>query len=462
MNLEPQERKALVLVGAGSAVFTRGLLADLISAPDLGPWDLRLVDTNPEALRVTVALAEKMVAARGEGERIRVRGTTDRAEVLPGAHVVICSVGVGGRPGWQKDWEIAAEFGVYQPVGDSVMPGGISRALRTIPVMAAVARDVGELAPDAHFFNYGNPMTANVAAMSRFHPVVGLCHGLGHVHRDLAAIIGAPYEETSILYCGLNHLTWITDFRWKGRDAFGLLRERIAEEKAAGIDEDELGDIFNQGARWTHNPFSFELFEAYGAYPSASDRHVTEFFPERFQGKGSYYGRTLGVDAFSLPEILAWGEERYQRMRREAEGEQELDAAIFDRSSGDQEELIDILRSMMFDLRRISSVNVPNTGYVPNLPTGAVLEIPGVVTGLGLRPVSVPDFPAPLAGIVARRLASVDVTIEAALRGDRDNAVEAMLLDGAVADPDTARALVDRYLAGQAEYLPQFATPVAA
>ena len=89
MNLEPQERKALVLVGAGSAVFTRGLLADLISAPDLGPWDLRLVDTNPEALRVTVALAEKMVAARGEGERIRVRGTTDRAEVLPGAHVVI-------------------------------------------------------------------------------------------------------------------------------------------------------------------------------------------------------------------------------------------------------------------------------------------------------------------------------------------------------------------------------------
>ena len=168
------------------------------------------------------------------------------------------------------------------------------------------------------------------------------------------------------------------------------------------------------------------------------------------------------MDAFSLPEILDWGEERYQRMRREAEGEQELDAAIFDRSSGDQEELIDILRSMMFDLRRISSVNVPNTGYVPNLPAGAVLEIPGVVTGLGLRPVSVPDFPAPLAGIVARRLASVDVTIEAALRGDRALAVEAMLLDGAVTDPDTARALVDRYLAGQAGYLPQFATPVAA
>jgi alpha-galactosidase len=462
MNLDPQERKALVLIGAGSAVFTRGLLADLISAPDLGPWDLRLVDTNPEALRVAVALAERMSSARGEGDRIGVSGAVDRAEVLPGAHVVICSVGVGGRPAWQLDWEIAAEFGIFQPVGDSVLPGGISRALRTIPVMAEVARDVGELAPDAHFFNYGNPMTANVAAMSRFHPVAGLCHGLGHVHRDLAAIVGAPFEETSILYCGLNHLTWITDFRWNGRDAFGLLRERVAEEKASGIDEDELGDIFNAGARWTHNPFSFELFEAYGAYPSASDRHVTEFFPERFRGERSYYGRTLGVDAFSLPEILAWGEERYQRMRREAEGEEALDAEIFDRSSGDQEELIDILRSLMFDLRRISSVNVPNAGHVPNLPAGAVLELPGVVTGRGLRPISVPDFPAPLAGIVARRLASVDVTIEAALRGDRDLAVEAMLLDGAVTEPDTARALVDRYLAAQAEHLPRFAAPVAA
>jgi alpha-galactosidase len=462
MNLEPQERKALVLIGAGSAVFTRGLLADLISAPDLGPWDLRLVDVNPEALRVTIALAERMVAARGEGERIHVRGTTDRAEALPGAHVIICSVGVGGRPAWQRDWEIAAEAGVYQPVGDSVMPGGISRALRTIPVMVDVARDAARLAPDAHFFNYGNPMTANVQAMSRHHEVVGLCHGLGHVHRDLAAIVGAPVEETSILYCGLNHLTWIYDFRWNGRDTWPLLRAKLAEERAAGLDPDQVGSIFNDGARWAHNPFSFELFDVYGAYPSASDRHVTEFFPERFQGPGSYYGKTLGVDAFSLPEILAWGEERYQRMRREAEGEQELDPAIFDRSSGDQEELIDILRSIMFDGRRISSVNVPNTGYVPNLPGGAVLEIPAVVTGRGLRPVSVPDFPDTLAAIVERRLAPVTLTIEAALRGDRDLAVEAMLADGAVTDPDAARALVDRYLAEQAEHLPNFAVPVAA
>lgn len=456
MNLDSDARKSLVLIGAGSAVFSRGLMADLISAPDLGAWDLRLVDINPDALGVATRLAGRMVEAGGAGDRIAVSGATERREALPGAHVVLTSVGVGGRPAWLRDWEVAAEFGIYQPVGDSVMPGGISRALRTIPMMEAIARDAADLAPEAFFFNYGNPMTANVQAMSRHADVVGLCHGLGHVHRELATFIGAPVEETSILYCGLNHLTWIYDFRWKGRDAWPEVRATLERERVNGPDPNDLGNIFNDGSRWSYNPFSYELFDRYGAYPSAGDRHVTEFFPERFQGRGSYYGKTLGEDAFSLPEILEWGEERYRRMRREAEEEEPLDPEIFDRSTGDQEELIDILRSIMFDGRRISSVNVPNTGYVPNLPRGAVLEIPGVATARGLRPFSVPDFPDTLAAIVDRRLASVMLTIEASLRGDRDLVVEALLADGAVHDPDTAANLADSYIATQSEYLPQF------
>lgn len=457
-ELSADERKRLVLIGAGSAVFTRGLLADLISTPELGAWDLRLVDVDADALRVAVRLAERMVAARGEQERIGVAGSLERRDVLVGADVVIASIGVGGRPGWLKDWEIAAEFGIFQPVGDSVMPGGISRALRTIPVMEAVARDVAELAPEAGFFNYGNPMTANVRAMSRHADVIGLCHGLGHVHREIARFADVPHEETSILYCGLNHLTWIYDFRRNGRDLWPRVRERLAAARAQREQPapEQLGDIWAHGERWDQNPFSWTLFERYGAYPSASDRHVTEFFPERFQGRGSYYGKTLGEDAYSLPEILAWGEARYQTMRREAEGG-ELDASVFERSSGDQEELIDILRSMMFDLRRVSSVNVVNDGHVPNLPSWAVVEIPGVATARGLRPLSVPDFPEPLAAIVERRLAPVELIVRAALTGDRGLVVEALLADGAVTDPDVATRLADRYLAEQARHLPNFA-----
>lgn len=458
MNLGTDRHKTLVLIGAGSAVFTRGLLADFISAPELGRWELCLVDINPDALSVTVRLAERMVQARGEEERIAVRGTVDRQEVLPRADVVICSVGIGGRPAWLRDWEIARDFGVYQPVGDSVMPGGISRALRTIPVMVDIARDVARLCPDAHFFNYGNPMTANVAAMTKYSgkETIGLCHGLRHVQAELAAFINKPPDETSILYCGLNHLTWIYDFRWRGEDAWPLVRKRLEAERDKELDPDEVGRIFRDGSKLEHNPFGWNLFERYGAFPAAGDRHVTEFFPERF-ARGDYYGKTLGVDAFSLPEILEWGEERYQTMRREAEEDTPLDESVFERSSGDQEALIHILRAIDLDSRDEFNVNVPNDGFVPNLPNEGVLEIPSMATARGLRPVSVPDFPDTLAAIIERRLPSVTLTIEAAMRGDRGLVIEALIADGAVTDPDVAAQMTDRYIAEQAEYLPQFA-----
>lgn len=450
--------RVLVLIGAGSAVFTRGLLADLISAPDLGAWELRLCDTNPDALDVALRLAQRMVETRGEGERVRVHGSTDRTELLAGADVVVASVGVGGRPAWLRDWQIAADEGIFQPVGDSVMPGGISRGLRTVPVMVEIAEDVVRLAPDALFFNYGNPMTANVAAMHRHAgaEVVGLCHGMLHVQRELARFAQVPFEETTSLYCGLNHLTWIYDLRHRGGDLWPRVRERLREERRRPLDPDDVGVIWQDGSRAAMNPFSWELFERYGAHPAASDRHVTEFFPQRF-GRGTYHGKTLGVDAFALPEILEWGEQRYQTMRREAEGAEPLDPAIFDRSSGDQEQLLDILRSIQDDRRELFSVNVPNRGEVPNMPLGAVLEIPGVATARGLRPLQVPDLPETLAGILRWRLASVDVLVEAALRGDRGLVVEALLLDGAVTDPAVATRLADRYLAEQAAYLPRFA-----
>lgn len=453
-----REHRILVLIGAGSAVFTRGLLADLISAPDLGAWEIRLCDVNPDALDVAVRLARRMVDSRDAQVRVRVVGSVDRCELLPDADVVVTSVGVGGRPAWLRDWEIAAEHGIYQPVGDSVMPGGISRGLRTIPVMVEIAADAKRLAPHALIFNYGNPMTANVAAMTRHAgaTVVGLCHGMMHVQRELARFAGVPFAETSSLYCGLNHLTFIYDLRWNGVDLWPRIRERLADERRRPIDPADVGVIWQDGTRAAMNPFSWELFDRFGAYPAASDRHTTEFFPHRF-AKGTYHGKTLGVDAFPLREILDWGEDRYQTMRREALGETPLDEAIFDRSTGDQEQLIEILRAIGSDTRAMFSVNVTNCGEVPAMPRGAVLEIPGVATARGMRPIAVPDLPTPIAAILQWRLASVDVLIAAAMQGDRGLVVEALLLDGAVSDPFLAGRLADRYLAEQAAHLPRFA-----
>lgn len=452
------DRRVLVLIGAGSAVFTRGLLADLISARDLGDWEIRLVDVAAEPLAKAVGLAQKMIDARGAGEHIAVKGSVDRREVLPGADFVVTCVGVGGRPGWQTDHEICMQHGIFQPVGDSVMPGGISRLLRTTPVLVEVARDVVDLAPDAHFFNYSNPMTANVMAMAKWagaDNVVGLCHGMHHVQHHLAAFIDKPFDETSTLYAGINHLTFIYDFRWRGEDAWSLVREKVDRELAEPADPDDLGNIFADATKAWNNPFSWEIFRRYGAFPAAEDRHVTEFFPERWAG-GKYYGKTLGVDAYSVPEILEWGENRYQSMVAQADGTVPLDETIFDRSSGEQEQLIAIIRSVLTDSREMFSCNVLNNGSVPGLPDDAALEIPGVATARGIRPIAVPDLSAPLTAILARRLSSVYLAMEAAMTGDRDLAVEAVLADGAVSDPDAAARLMDALIAAQIQHLPSF------
>jgi alpha-galactosidase len=451
--------RVLTLIGAGSAVFTRGLLADLISADDLGAWEIRLVDVNPTALEGARGLAAKMIEARGVGHRVRVVADVDRRTVLPGSHFVVTCIGIGGRPAWQTDHEVTMKHGIYQPVGDSILPGGISRLLRTVPVMVEVARDIADLAPDAFYFNYSNPMTANVMAISAYAgaEVVGLCHGMHHIQRELAEFIDKPLAETSTLYAGINHLTFIYDFRWQGADAWPLVRERLDRELVGEPDMAEIGSIFYDKVSVWHHPFSWEIFRRYGAFPAAGDRHVTEFFPERWAG-GDYFGKKLGIDAFSVPEILDWGEQRYQAMARQASGEAPLDESIFDRSSGEQEQLIAIIRSVLLDKRETFSCNVVNNGTVPGLPADSAPEVPGIATVRGIRPMAVPDLGGPLTAILNRRLSSVYLAVEAAMTGDRDLVVEAMIADGGVTDSDAAAALTDDLLAAQAEHLPAFAS----
>jgi alpha-galactosidase len=434
--MEQAQSRKIVLVGAGSAMFTQGLVADMILSPDMGPWELGLVDIDPQALETAEGLSQRMVEARGAD--IAISGSTDRRDVLPGADVVVMTVGVGGRRGWEKDVFIPRKYDIYQPVGDSVMPGGISRAMRMIPALVDIARDVQTLCPEALFINYSNPLTANCWAIRKATgvPVVGLCHGQFSVERQLAEFIGAPPEEVTSLYVGLNHLTFFFDLRWNGRDAWPLVRERLA---SASYD----------------NPFSWSIFQTYGAYPAVNDRHVSEFFPERFP-EGRYYGKTLGVDAYSVEGTIAWGDKIYADMRAQALGEEPLDEEVFDRAEGEHELLVDILRSMERDDRRVYSVNLPNHGAVPNLPHDAILEMPAAATATGLRPLQIADFPDPLAAIINRKLSATLLTVEAALAGDRGLFIEALLADGAVRDPEVARQMAEELLEAHRQDLPNF------
>lgn len=449
----------IALIGAGSAVFTQGLVADMILAPDLGPWELGLVDIDPQALETAERLSRRMIAAKGAD--LALSASTDRREILPGADIVVCTVGVGGRRGWEIDVQIPRKYGVFQPVGDSVMPGGISRAMRMIPAMVDIANDAQALCPEALFINYSNPMTAICWAIRKATsvPVVGLCHGIMNTERKLSHFLGVPVTEISSVAVGVNHLTFLIDLHWKDQNAWPLVRNKLA----AGPRQPDaaLGVLFSEAGEWQHtfrandNPFSWELFETYGAFPAPGDRHVCEFFPERFPC-GKYYGKTLGVDAYSLEAVTAYGDRVYAHMRAQALGEKPLNEAIFARAEGEHEQLIDILRSMKQDRRRVFSVNLPNRGAVPNLPDDAVLELPAAATASGLRPLQILDFPDRLAAVITRKLAAARLTVEAALSGDRKLLLEAMLADGAVTEPDLARRMMEELLEAHRQYVPNF------
>ncbi len=430
--------RKIVLIGAGSASFTAGLVADVLTSGLADEWTIALVDIDPGALEVAQGLVRRMVERRNASAI--VEATTDRCEVLPAADVVVTTIAVGGRRAWENDVYIPREHGVFQPVGDTVGAGGISRALRQIPPMLKIAGDVHRLCPEAHFFNYSNPMACICRAINKATPqrVVGLCHGVQGTLRYLCGFIGVPYDEVSALYAGMNHLTWITHFAHQGEDLWPRVNAKLA---AIGEPED--------------NPFSWELYRTYGAFPAVLDRHVSEFFPERFPG-GDYYGKKLGVEVFSMEDVIQRGDERFQRMAAQARGDQPLDDAIFERQPGEHEALIDIVASIFADAQQLFPMNVPNR-TIPGIPAEFVVEMPVAATQAGCLPISLPPLPPGVLATATEALYGVEITVDAALQGSRDLFVQALMYDRCVVDRKSAEVLADALLEAHRDHLPQFA-----
>ncbi|HPU86113.1 MAG TPA: hypothetical protein PLE60_12360 [Candidatus Latescibacteria bacterium] len=435
----------VVLIGAGSVSFTRGLVADLLDAWPKG--ELALVDTDSAALHVATNLARKMIAARGSGWKLEA--SEDRTKVLKGATAVICTVGVGGRRAWEQDVFVPRKYGIYQPVGDSVGPGGSSRALRMIPAMVNIAEDILELAPDALFFNYGNPMAPVCRAIRKATgaPVIGLCHGVNHTAHYLAGALGVSPSRCTYNAVGMNHLTWFTDVRVDGADAMPRLREIAARRIAEGT--------VNPAAVTEVSPFSWHLFLLFGAFPAVLDRHVVEFFPQFFRD-GSYYGLRLGVDAFSFEETIAAGDCGFAAMEKDASSPDPLPAQYHSRGNGEHEQVVSIISSMREDSRSVFSANLPNVGQVADLPASAIIESPAVATARTLLPVVQPRLGPGILGTLATRLLWVETIVDAALERKRDLFIQALVLDGYVASLGDAAAMAGEFLQVHAPYVGNF------
>lgn len=455
-----KDRIKVVLIGAGSTVFTQRLVSDIILTGETDRWELALVDIDPVTLDAVDRLVNKMLALKGAS--LPIVSSTDRRTVLAGADFVVTTIAVGGRRGWEQDIVVPRKHGIFQPVGDTAMPGGISRAMRMIPQMVAIAEDVAELCPDARFFNYSNPMTSICRAIRKKTgvPVIGLCHGVHYVEGLLARMLGVAESSIATYGVGVNHLTFLTKILCDGKDAAPALRAKIDEQRSLVGEEirqkkDWPNEVQGRAIRLSDDPFCWSLYDRYGVFPVAMDRHITEFFPERFPG-GSYYGHTLGVDAFPIDHRIALGDTWFDEMLAVARSEGPLPLSYFENVPGESEQLVDIMKALLTDSRRVLSVNAPNGGAVPGLPTEAILEMSTVVGANGFMPLQSQPLPPALTAKLLSKLASVEITVEAALTGNFDLMVEALLTDGSVSDPDKAAALAQDLIETHKIHLPQF------
>lgn len=206
--------KTIVILGVGSTYFTRGIVESLITKG--GEWDVRLVDIDPNCLEIATLLSKRLVEIYDAP--VTISGSLDRCEVLPGADAVVSTIGVGGRKAWEKDVIIFRQFNIYQSTGDTYGAGGVSRALRTIPVLVEVGHDIERLCPNALMINFTNPLTVNVWALSIATKVkvAGLCYGVTYYQHYLANLIGMPWDQLNCRAIGVNHFTWITDLSYQG------------------------------------------------------------------------------------------------------------------------------------------------------------------------------------------------------------------------------------------------------
>jgi alpha-galactosidase len=391
-------------------------------------------------------ICKKLIALKDAD--IELSYSTDRREVLAGADHVVCTIGVGGRRAWEQDVFIPRKYGIYQPVGDTIGPGGISRAMRMVPAMVSIANDVAELCPKAMLFNYSNPMTVICMAVNRAAktPIIGLCHGVAHGWQRIAQFMDFDPDDGVFTACGLNHMVFIYHMRHKGEDLFPRLIDKINTTP-----EDDCPIC----------PLTADFVRTHKTYIASDDRHYAEFLPE-VMAENAYFGKTLGVGdepyagTFSFEHTIAEGDRIYNEYIELAKSNDPLPEDFIKRSEGDHEQMVDIITAIEKDKPDIFYVNMPNNSAINKVPFDTVIERPALVSGSGIQPLQLPDFPSSLLPNTLRYAGIYELVVEAALKGDAALMCCAIKESSPRLNQSQASKLTDELLKAQKEYLPQY------
>jgi alpha-galactosidase len=433
--------KKIAMIGAGSVVFCKTLLSDMMATPALAGTEFALMDPAETRLGRMEAFAKRML--KDNGIAGKVWATTNRREAIKDADFVVVMIQVGGVEAFALDYEIPMKYGVDQCIGDSLGPGGVFRGLRSVPVLVDIAGDMQEVArPGAIMLQYANPMAGNCLALGKAAkvPFVGLCHGVQTTLDLIAGYCGVPKEEISYVCGGINHMDWFLKLEHKGRDLYPRLRE-----------------VFEKPEYYKNEKVRGEVFRHFGYFMTESTGHLSEYVPwfrknrkalELYCDEPSFGGETGAYYKYckALAEKYAKHDPlEYESSRIESRSVEYCSYIV---------EAVTTGKPFRF------MGNVRNDGYITNLPAGCCVEVPTFADDTGLHPVRVGALPPQCAAACITNINVQALGAEAGLKGDTEHIVHAVALDPLTAAVCTLKEIRDmctEMLEAQRRWLPQFA-----
>jgi alpha-galactosidase len=427
----------IVFIGAGSTVFAKNLLGDILSFPELAGSTIALHDIEPTRLRTSEIVAKRVAEAVHATPTITA--TTNRREALDGADYAISMIQVAGyKPGTVVDFEIPKKYGLRQTIADTLGIGGIMRGLRTIPVLLDMCRDMEEVCPGVTFLQYVNPMAMNCWAISRASTIktVGLCHSVQGTAGQLAEDIGIPLEEINYVAAGINHMAFYLKFERCGEDLYPRIQK-----------------VIDEGRVPESNMVRYEALKRFGYFVTESSEHFSEYVPWFIKRD-----RPDLIEQYNIPldeyirrcenQIAAW-----EKQRQALEGGAPLQV----HQSSEYGSLI--IHSLETGTPRVIYGNVANHGLIDNLPDDCCVEVPVLVDRNGLQPTKIGRLPPQLAALMQTNVNVQSLTVEAALTGKREHIYHAAMLDphtAAELDVEQIGHLVDDLIAAHGNWLPAY------
>jgi len=429
----------ITFIGAGSTVFAKNLLGDILSFPELSESHITLYDIDAERLKTSEVVANKV--AEKLGAKPKIEATANRTCALEGADYAISMFQVGGyKPSTVIDFDVPKKYGLRQTIADTLGIGGVMRGLRTIPVFLDVCHEMERVCPNVTFLQYVNPMAMNCWAIARETKIktVGLCHSVQGTAEQLAHDIGVPVSEINYQCAGINHMAFYLKFERGGEDLYPRIRKVLEENKQP-----------------TWNLVRYEVFKHFGYFVTESSEHFSEYVPWFIKRD-----RSDLVDKFNIPldeyirrceaQLAGW-----HHMRAMLESGSDIEV----RRSHEYGSLI--IHSLETGTPRVIYGNVTNSGLIDNLPQGCCVEVPVLVDKSGLQPTKIGKLPPHLAALMRTNVNVQELTVEAALTLKREHIYHAASLDphtAAELDLNQIHSLVDDLLAAHEAtgFMPKF------